>query len=100
MGHGLGSFLRRPVVIEQHRPLGWPHLLQMSGTGIQQMWLQTVTTTENTTQSSYTRVGKSKFTVWVCKAEFILVLFINYYIIYLYYNCKSTFAHPCISVIF
>ena len=31
--------------------------------------------------------------------EFILVLlFINRHIIYLYYNCKPTFAHTCISI--
>ena len=44
-----------------------------------------------------TGVGKSRFIVvstW--NAEFILVLFINYCITYLHYNCIPTFAHHCI----
>ena len=34
--------------------------------------------------------------LWVQETERILVLFINYCIIDLYYNCKPTFAHSCI----
>ena len=44
---------------------------------------------------SWAKVG---LRLWVYK--FILVLlFINHCISYLYYNCKPTFAHPCIPAL-
>ena len=45
----------------------------------------------------YAGVGKVGLQLWVCDTEFILVLlFINYCIIFHMNNCKPTFAHPCV----
>ena len=45
------------------------------------------------------QLAKVCLQLWLCKTQgFSLVLFINHYSIYLYFNCKHTFAHPCISL--
>ena len=49
--------------------------------------------------SYYTTWGKSRFTVLSTQnTEFILVLFINYRIIFHMNNCKPTFAPPCMPI--
>lgn len=36
---------------------------------------------------------------WKYAKQFVLVLFfINYFIIYLHYSCKPTFANPCMPL--
>ena len=47
------------------------------------------------------RVGKSKFTVVSTQNTYFILalLFMNYCIIYLYYNYKPAFAHPCMFII-
>ena len=44
--------------------------------------------------------GKSRFTVWVCKAQslflcYCIIYLYYYYIVYLYYNCKPTLSPLC-----
>lgn len=70
------------VVSPKYQP--YPHPMLVGGTSV--YWL-------------YTGVWKSWFTV-VCiqNTDFILVLILNYCIIYLCYNYKATFAHPYFGV--
>ena len=44
-----------------------------------------------------TRWGKSRFTV-ISETEFILLLFINYCIVFYMNSCKPIFATPCIAL--
>ena len=43
-------------------------------------------------------MGKNRFTVVSVKRFILILLFINHFIIYMYYNCRPTFPHSCISL--